>query len=717
MIILKNMKGIRFMKKVISLMMALAVAICYIVPANVAVVQATETESDLASVASKNQVSVMFTHDMHSHMDSKEMVIDGKQQDVGGFARIKTVKDQLEKVYPDTLLVDAGDFSMGTAFQTIYRTEAPELVTMGKMGYDGTVLGNHEFDYNAEGVSDMLNAAVKEADDRDELPAVTGLNIDWKKTLTDKKTKKAGQELKEAFDNYGVEDYTIVEKNGTKIALFGIMGNDAISTLPEVKIHFSDYIARAKQVVDEIKRNGEADMIVCLSHGGTGEGDQDFDSSDDVKLAKEVKGIDLIISGHSHNTFEKPKTVGDTVLVSCGEYNQNAGHIVFEKTGDGNYKVKDYELIRLDETVDKDDEIQHIVDRYKSHIDDEYFNDYDYSYDKVLAENDVDFTPIVKFGEEQKEDNLANLITDSYVYAVEKLEKGDKDAHPVDVAVIPAGLVRDSFPKGKITVADAFNVSSLGVGADGSVGYPVVSIYLTGKELKHMAEVDASVSPKMNIARLYTSGLGYTINKYRMPLNKASDVVLVDKEGKETKLDNDKLYRVVGGLYSCQRLGLVSEQSHGLLSIEPKDSKGNIIKDFNKAIIKDENGNELKEWYALARYIDSFKGGDVPEYYATEHNRKNIDNSLNPIKMFKNPNHIAIMIYAIALIPIVIIAGIVIAIIKNKHRRRGYAKSIFSGSKNRNYNRVMSSRSRGVRPAKHKMNMTDRTKHGRKRKF
>ena len=698
------------MKKFISIFMALAVAVCYIVPAAPAF-----AEPAVADEGSK-QVSLLFTHDMHSHMDSKEIVIDGKKKDIGGFARIKTVKDKTEEKYPGTFLVDAGDFAMGTAFQTIFRTEAPELVTMGKIGYDATVLGNHEFDYKVEGTADMLNAAVEKAG-RDELPVMTGLNIDWKKTLEDKKTAKAGKKLKKAFDNYGVQDYTIIEKNGVKIAAFGLIGDDAIACAPEADLHFSDDIERAKQIVDEIKRNGEADMIVCLSHGGTGDSKEEYNDSDDVQLAKAVDGIDLIISGHSHTTFDKPVTINDTVLVCCGEYNHNIGHVVMEKTGNGKYKVKDYNLIPLDSSVEKDGEIQGIVEGYKSQINSSYFNKYGYSYDQVLAHNSVDFTPITEFGEKQGEDNLANLIADSYVYAVEDIEKGKKKSDPVDVAIIPAGSVRDSFTKGNITVSDAFDVSSLGSGPDGTVGYPVVSIYLTGKELKNAAEVDASVSPSMKITRLYTSGLGYSINEHRMFLNRAYDIGIVNNEGEEIeKLDNKKLYRVVGGLYTCQRLSLVKEQSHGLLSVEPKDKDGNIIEDINDAVVKDRDGSELKEWYVLAKYIDAFKGGEVPDYYEKTHDRKVVDNSFNPVKVLKNPNHIAVMIYAIALIPIVIIGGIVISIIRNRQRRRGYKKSIFAGSKNRTYSKVMSSR--GVRPSgKHKFSMNDRRRKGRRRRY
>lgn len=686
------------MKRVLSFVVAAAMVIGTVIPLSFA---------DNANAASKD-ISILFTHDMHSHLETETTNRDGKDVESGGFAKIKTVKDQTEEKYNGTFLFDAGDFSMGTPYQAIFRSDAAELKTMAEIGYDATTLGNHEFDYKAEGLAEMLNTAAKYESEDNTLPAIVGTNINWDKTLEQKSTKEAGEKLKSAFENYGVEDYTVVEKNGVKIAVFGLIGDEAISNAPEAGIVFSDYITRAKAIVKEIEQNGEADLVVCLSHAGTNE--EDFNASEDVKLAEEVDGIDLIISGHSHTELAEPKTVNNTVIASSGEYTNNVGHIVLEQNGD-EYKVKNYELIKLDDSIENDKDVQNTVDEFKTTVNRKFFSDYDMRYDKVLAETSFEFTDMQTFGKEQKEETLANLIADSYVYAVNEAE--GENSETVDVAIVPAGTIRGSFGKGEITAADAFNVSSLGMGPDGTVGYPIVSIYLTGKELKTAAEVDASISPNMDVARLYMSGLGYTINDKRLFLNRATDVQLIDKDGNEVKeLENNKLYRVVGGLYSCQMLSLVKDQSYGLLSIEPKDKDGNVITDFNEHVVKMSDGKELKEWYALASYIDSFDGGDVPEYYNQTHSRKIVDNSLNPIKLLKQPNNIAIMLLAIILIPIVIIAGIVIFIVKRRHERRGYARSMFSGSRNRGYKKIMSSRGRKPAVRHRKMNVR-----GRRKKF
>jgi 2',3'-cyclic-nucleotide 2'-phosphodiesterase (5'-nucleotidase family) len=432
--------------------------------------------------------------------------------------------------------------------------------------------------------------------------------------------------------------------------------------------------------VAEIKRNGEADMILCLSHSGYYF--EDGEESEDIQLAKAVPDIDVIISGHSHDVLEEEMVVGKTIIVGSGAYSDYVGHLVVKQSDDG-YTVSDYNLITLDQSVEGNLAIQYEVDRFRALVDSEYFSKFGYGYDDVLATNSYEFTSMDVFGDVQGEDTLGNLIADSLIYAVKKAE-GSKYV-PVDVAVVPNGVVRGSIAKGDVTVADAFNISSLGIGPDGISGYPLVSVYLTGKELKAAAEVDASVSQMMTEARLYFSGLSYTINSKRLFLNRATDIKLMKADGTKEKLDNDKLYRVVADLYTCQMLGLVEEGSYGLLAVTPKDKDGVVITDFEKNIIYD-NKDELKAWYAVASYIDAFKGDKIPSKYSAPEGRKTINDSWNPIALLKQPNHVGLMLAGIILIPIAIIVGIVLYVRSRRKKRRGYDKSIFK-SKTKRYER------------------------------
>lgn len=113
--------------------------------------------------------------------------------------------------------------------------------------------------------------------------------------------------------------------------------------------------------------------------------------------------------------------------------------------------------------------------------------------------------------------------------------------------------------------------------------------------MKLVAEIDASVSDFMTIARLYCSGLNFTYNPHRMILNKVTDCYLMKAqgEGNREEIEDDKLYHVVTDLYTGQMLGAVMDTSYGLLSITPKDKDGNPIENLEDQAIMEGN-QELK---------------------------------------------------------------------------------------------------------------------------
>lgn len=256
--------------------------------------------------------------------------MEGKDTTVGGFARIKTLVNEKLKENPNTLILDGGDFSMGTLFQTIYETQATEIRMLGELGCDVTVLGNHEFDYRSEGLANMLDAAVESGDP---VPPMVLCNVDWE-SMEEKGLTKEQQLLKDAFDNYGITDYIVLKKGDVKIAVFGIFGEDSLACAPTCVLQFKDPIDASKEVVEKIKTKENVDMIACVSHSGTNE---DKSKSEDENIAKAVPDIDLIISGHTHTELATPIHHGDTYIVSCGEYGKNLGSLLMtqKKTADG----------------------------------------------------------------------------------------------------------------------------------------------------------------------------------------------------------------------------------------------------------------------------------------------------------------------------------------------------------------------------------------------
>ena len=617
------------------------------------------------------QIDVLFTHDTHSHLDSFSTIVNGEQKEVGGFAKIKTLINEKKKEDPDTLILDGGDFSMGTLIQTVYDTEAAELRMLGYLGYDVTTFGNHESDYRSQGLANMLKAAKSSGET---LPEIVVCNVDW--DSMEKAGLNDGQkQIQSAFETYGVKDYVMVQKGDVKIAVVGVFGKDALECAPTCELSFKDPVEAVKKTVEEIKKNEEADMIACVSHGGTWE---DESKSEDELLAKAVPDLDLIISGHTHSELQKAIRHGNTYIVSCGEYGRNLGSLSMTQNSDGRWNLSAYELIPVSENVKADKATQERIDALMDTVDTNYLADFGYTRKEVLAQNDVEFNSLEEMGTEHKELNLGDIMADAYVYAVENSEYYDGD--PVDVAVVPSGTVRDTYTKGDITVVDVYNSFSLGIGKDGVAGYPLINAYLTGKELKLVAEVDASISDFMTTARLYCSGLNFTYNPHRMILNKVTDCYLTRADGERTEIEDDKLYHVVTDLYTGQMLGSVMKMSYGLLSLEPKDKDGNPIENLEDHAVMEGN-KELKAWDAIARYMQSFDDADgdgianVSEYYATTHDRKVVDDSKNILDLVKKPNKFTAIIVCIGLIIIIIIV-LIINLIRRIVRKSRKKKNI-----------------------------------------
>ena len=612
-------------------------------------------------------VDIVFTHDTHSHLNTFTTMVDGLETELGGFARMNTLIEAQRAQNPDTLVIDGGDFSMGTLIQTVFETQAAELRMLGYLGCDVTTLGNHEFDYRSKGLANMLTSAQASGD---AVPAMVVCNVDWD-TMEAEGLTEGQQRLKDAFAAYGVSDYTVLEKGDVDIAVVGVFGKDALACAPTCELKFEDPIEAVKQTVADIKANEDVDMIVCVSHSGTWE---DESKSEDELLAKAVPDLDLILSGHTHTEIEEPIQHGSTYVVSCGEYGKNLGELTLTQQADGRWAMSAYELIPITSDIAVHAATQQTIDSFMDTVDTDYLARFGYTKDQVLAENDIVFSTQKDLENIHEEHNLGDIIADAYVYAVENA--ADYDGVPVDLAVVPSGTVRDTYARGDITVEQVFNSFSLGIGADGVPGYPLISVYLTGREIRTAAEIDASVSDFMTTARLYCSGLNFTYNPHRLLLNKVTDVCLED-DGQRVALEDDKLYRIVADLYSGQMLSAVTDMSYGILAIVPKYADGTPITDFEDVIIT-ENGRELKAWDSIARYMASFADTDgdgianVPAYYSTTHGRKLVDTSRSPLALLKNPNKFTAVyagLLAVAVLLIVLVVLLIRKLVKKARHR------------------------------------------------
>ena len=345
----------------------------------------------------------------------------------------------------------------------------------------------------------------------------------------------------------------------------------------------------------------------------------------------------------------------------------------------GEKTLTDYRLIPIDGTWESDPEVAALVEGWKGQVSSGYLAPYGLTYDQRLTRLSFDL-PAPESGV-QSGSALGELTADAYLWAAEQLA-GVEPGTPT-VAVTADGVLRAPLYAGELTTSMAFDVLSMGVGEAGSAGFPLVSCYLTGKELRAVAEVDASVTPLMPAAQLYTAGMSYSFNTHRVPFNRVTGVWLtgektttLPEQHTETEiwkndLEDDRLYRVVTGMYSAQMLDTVKDRSFGLLSIVPKDEYGEPVTDFSQRILRDRNGNEIKEWYALAAYLRSFGEKGVPNDYALSggDGRKQVSHSWSPGQLLGHLNWIGFA--ALALLALAAAAVVLLVRWAVRSRRRG----------------------------------------------
>lgn len=622
------------------------------------------------------ETTILFTHDLHSHFLPQSTENGGES---GGYARLKTAIDRERALHPDALVVDGGDFSIGSLIQTLYTTRATELRTMGALGYDAATLGNHEFDHTGAGLARMLNAA---ADSGDKLPALVEANYAPAPENSDRDAILA------AMDHYGIQETVLLERGGVTYGIFGLMGVDSHDCAPTSGFILEDMAQAAKQCVESLKAQG-AEFILCLSHSGT-----DGSKGEDYELAKAVAGIDVIISGHTHTTLAEPIVVNNTYIVSAGPYCQNLGSITLEwdASSSGGRRLTDYHLTPIDEALPGDPDAAALVEGWKAQVGETYLKRYGLTYDQVLARSDFDLdTPRSGI---QEGNALGELVSDAFLYAANANDQAAGREYQTTVAVTADGVLRAPLAAGDITVSQAFDVLSMGVGSDGTSGFPLVAVYLTGAELRDALEVDASVTPIMPAAQLYCAGVQYSFNTHRMFFNRVTNARLyeetfrtepapaIDPSGSQgeygytvthvdtvfSEINDNQLYRVITGMYSAQMLGTVKSKSMGLLSLEPKMEDGSPVTDFNDCILRDENGSEIKEWYALAMYLQAL--GTVTSKYSAPGGRKVVSRSWNPVELLKNPNWITLLALAVMLLTVITAVCLIRYIILRKRRKK-----------------------------------------------
>lgn len=616
--------------------------------------------------AADKQLTILHTNDLHSHFlgfspnrDYSPLTV-GNDKTVGGWARIATViKSEKSKRDNPVLVLDGGDFLMGSLFHMVSREEALELVLMKEMGYDLTTLGNHEFDLKPEGLARILESAATKG----KIPQIVASNT----VFSDASNKD--DRLEELFKQGLVKPHLVMEKGGLKIGFFGLMGKDAASVAPfSSPVKFSDSVEAAKKMVKILREKEKVDLVICISHSGLS---NNKSKSEDELLATNVPGIDIIISGHTHTRLLKPIIQNGTIIVQSGAYGKQVGVLDLNITA-GGVKLVDYNLVPIDDRIAGDVDMNNRINSAIQGINQRVLQPYNLSFEQVLVETDFDLFL------EEKESNLGNLITDATRWAVDKAEYDPGDPiSKVRISVQSNGVIRDDILKGEtglVTVSDLFRTVPLGIGWDGSLSYPLVSMYITAPEIKKAFEVLTSVYPmKGSDYYIQISGAKMRYNPNRMLFDRVTEILIEDEKGDYHPLDgsgsNNQLYKIITNIYNATFLKVIGGFTNGILTIIPKDKQGNSIEDLATVRVdRDKNQagiQEIKDWTALMDYVRTFKDKDgdgipeISEKYRTAEGRQIKEASLNPYKLLAGGNYLTWIAFAV----IILVLGLITLII------------------------------------------------------
>jgi 5'-nucleotidase/UDP-sugar diphosphatase len=620
---------------------------------------------------------ILHTNDIHSelipHLPAVDYNSQGKDPTIGGVARLATAVNEIReskiKEGEPVLLFDAGDFLGGTPFAWLALDGyAAELTIMQQMGYNAVAIGNHEYDYGPDVLAQyLLKAGYPEA---------------HQKTLVLASNTEAPPDDPMAAQGLYRKTGMFELENGLKVGVFSIIGKDAVELIGDAgDVQFLDQYETARQMVDELKKQG-ANVIVDISHSGVDE---------DREMAREVPGIDVIVGGHSHTALFKPILEGDTIIVQAGCWGEYLGQLELAYNPDtGKVRVRNEEnghpfLIPIDSSFASNPEIDALVQEYTLILNARIAEMTGGKFDNIMdtvAKSDFILSNDLPLSETP----LGDFVTDAMRMVVQNIT-GER----VDITAEVSGCIRTSISPdsaGNISFYEIGETTSVGHGYDGDPGCPVVSLYLTGEEVRRALEIDVLMQKLMGDSSfLQLSGLRYSYNPAnavllsvpfinlpipttravtRAELYTGDGIQPVDGKGYVPLERGDKkLYHVVTDAYLLHFF-YIAKEILPQLEIVPKNADGEPVppERFDELIVHHADGSELKVWEAVVSYAAAqLPGVDgtprIPDYYESVAGRIN--------KTWTFP-----LVGWLLLILAIIVAGIVFLVF----RRRKHKKTV-----------------------------------------
>jgi 5'-nucleotidase / UDP-sugar diphosphatase len=453
----------------------------------------------------ESRLRILYVNDFHGYAEPHRPV--GSLEARGGIAYLAAEVNRLRVGQP-TLLLAAGDMIQGNQWANFFQG-ASVLRAMNAMKFDALVVGNHEFDFGREVLKQRIGEAA--------FP-VLGANVDG---------------LPE------IKPYVLKEIEGWKVLIIGVVTEDTpVMTHPK-NVTGLAFLSPESTIQRILTAHApEADLVIVLSHLGL---------PADRKLAQQVKGIHLIVGGHTHTRIDQPMKVNGTWIVQAWEHGKVLGCLDLMISG-GGIRLSEGRLIDIKPGKEPDKAVSALVDETSGRVKAEL--------EEVIGEALVD---LEGQGARRQETNLGDLLTD-----IIRAETGS------DLAVLNGGGIRTDIPQGPIQVKTVLDVLPFN-------NFPVV-LRLSGQEIREVLEQGVSDLGGHGGRFLQVSGLRLIYRPSATPGGRIQEVWIgnrpLDPEGFYTLATNDFL-AAGGDGFSVFKKAFPDEASSP--DWKPESGKGRVV--------------------------------------------------------------------------------------------------------------------------------------------
>lgn len=364
------------------------------------------------------KLTILHTNDHHGHFWPNK---DGEFGLAARSTLVSEIRDQVKKDGGHVLLLDAGDVNTGTPQSDMLDAE-PDFKGMKELEYDAMAIGNHEFDNTLETIFKQRDWAG--------FPFLSS-NIYYKENST------------RVFQSHVIKEF-----DDLRVTIFGLTTEDTpIKSNPEHtrNLRFVPVVDEAKTLVPTLRK--DTDVLIAVTHAGHYPNEiRGSNAPGDVAIARAVKGIDVIVGGHTHLPLFQADIQNGTIIVQAEDWGKYLGRVDLEIL-DGKVRLKEYKLIPINlkgstEVIAPDTNLESLLRPFKERGDAALSLELGSSASALVGERMV---------VRKQETNLGNLIAESY-----------RAKFGADIGMTNSGGIRASIPAGKITLESVMNVLPFG---------------------------------------------------------------------------------------------------------------------------------------------------------------------------------------------------------------------------------------------------------------